>query len=284
MRYSAVACSVLGVTLLAGLVNPVRAVPPLPTATASKTTAVTTAKPKPLRLKVYFMKNDKLAVAGRMVPSTRAVGRAAMLQLLSGPSAKEAALGMTSCIPDKTRLLGLALAKGTATVDLSKPFESGGGSLSMTARLAQVVYTLSQFPTVSRVVFWLDGHRATVFGGEGIVLEHPVTRASFEYVTPAILVEAPTPAEYVSSPVRFSGTANVFEGQFWAELTTSSGRVLVRRPIHATSGTGTRGTFSALLPYSNAKNRDGFLVTYDLSMKDGHREHVVRLPLKLSKS
>jgi hypothetical protein len=175
---------------------------------------------------------------------------------------------MTTCIPAGTRLLGISVTNGTARVDLSKSFESGGGSLSMAARLAQVVYTLTQFPTVSRVVFSLEGRRVTVFGGEGIILDHPATRASFEYVTPAILVEAPSPGQDVASPVCVSGTANVFEAELWADLTTSSGRVLARRHIRATSGTGTRGTFSATLSYSSAKSQNGYVVAYDLSPKE----------------
>lgn len=274
----------LATAFLATLMGPVGATASLDPAGRAQAAPVTTAGTRSLALKVYFMKKDKLAVAGRTVPATKAVGRAAMLQLLSGPSRADKARGMTTCVPAQTKLLGLSVANGTATVDLSKSFESGGGSLSMTARLAQVVYTLTQFPTVSRVVFWLEGRRVTVFGGEGIMLDHPATRASFEYVTPAILVEAPTPGQVVSSPVRVSGTANVFEADFWAELTSSSGRVLSRRHVHASSGTGTRGTFSATLSYSSPGGQKGTLVAYDLSPKDGHRENVVRVPVVLAKS
>ena len=274
----------LGTAFLATLVGPVRALPSLAQAATAQAAAVATADTRPLTLKVYFMRKDKLVVAGRKVPATKAVGRAALLQLLSGPSPADKARGMTTCVPPGTKLLGLSLANGTATVDLTTSFANGGGSLSMTARLAQVVYTLTQFPTVSRVLFSMEGRRVTVFGGEGIMLDHPATRASFEYVTPAILVETPTPGQAVSSPVRVSGTANVFEADFWAELTASSGRVLSRRHVHASSGTGTRGTFSATLSYFSPKSQKGTLVAYDLSPKDGHRENVVRVPITLSRS
>ena len=274
----------LGAVWLAGLVGPIRATPPPARAATTQATTATSAEARPLALKVYFMRKDKLAVAGRTVPATKAVGRAAMLQLLSGPYPADKARGMTTCVPAGTRLLGLSVAHGTATVDLSRSFATGGGSLSMTARLAQVVYTLTQFPTVSRVVFWMQGRRVTVFGGEGIMLDHPATRASFEYVTPAILVEAPTPGQAVSSPVLVSGSANVFEAELWVELTTPSGRLLAKRHVHASSGTGTRGTFSARLYYASPKSQKGTLVAYDLSPKDGHRENVVRVPVMLSKS
>jgi hypothetical protein len=274
----------VGGAVLAGLVGPVRALPTPAQAATAQAATVATANTKPLALKVYFMRNDKLVVAGRTVPTTKAVGRAALLQLLAGPSPADRARGMATCVPARTKLLGLSVAHGTATVDLSKSFASGGGSLSMTARLAQVVYTLTQFPTVSRVVFWMEGRRVTVFGGEGIMLDHPATRASFEYLTPAILIETPTPGQSVSSPVGVSGTANVFEADFWAELTASSGKVISKRHVHASSGTGTRGAFSALLYYSSPTRQKGTLVAYNLSPKDGHRENVVRVPLTLSRS
>ena len=57
----------------------------------------------------------------------------------------------SSAIPAGTRLLGLSIAGQIATVDLSSEFESGGGATSVLGRLAQVVYTLTQFPTVTSV-------------------------------------------------------------------------------------------------------------------------------------
>ena len=68
---------------------------------------------------------------------------------------------MSSAIPAGTRLLGLTIKDGVATVDLSSEFESGGGSASATIRLGQVVYTLTQFPTVKSVVFQIDGRTVT---------------------------------------------------------------------------------------------------------------------------
>ncbi len=46
----------------------------------------------------------------------------------------------------------------------------------MFARLAQVVYTLTEFDTVKDVRFMLDGEPVDVFSGEGILLEEPVGR------------------------------------------------------------------------------------------------------------
>jgi spore germination protein GerM len=55
----------------------------------------------------------------------------------------------------------------------------------MDLRLAQVVYTLMQFPSVKAVNFSLDGKPVTVFGSEGIVLDHPQERSDYEDVAPS---------------------------------------------------------------------------------------------------
>ena len=61
-----------------------------------------------------------------------------MEELLAGPTAQESAWGFTSEVPDGTSLLGISIEGGTARVDLSGEYDSGGGTLSMTMRLAQV--------------------------------------------------------------------------------------------------------------------------------------------------
>ena len=70
----------------------------------------------------------------------------------------------------------------------------------MLMRLAQVVFTLTQFPTVDGVNFKLDGKAIDVLGGEGIIIDHPMSRADYEDMSPAILVESPTVGNSVSSP------------------------------------------------------------------------------------
>jgi germination protein M len=248
--------------------------------TPSPTTA-TTAPVATVDVRAYFMQGDTVGVAHRTVASTVRVATAAMAELLAGPSPADAAAGLTTAIPGGTELLGITIDGGTATVDLSGAFESGGGSLSMTARLAQVTYTLTQFPTVQRVAFQLDGQPVTVFGGEGIMLDHPATRTSFESVTPAILVESPGRGWAVHSPLRITGSANVFEAQFRAELTDASGAVLATQVVHATSGTGTRGTFDATLAFSATATGPVTLSVFDMSAKDGMRIDVVTIPLQV---
>ena len=114
-----------------------------------------------------------------------------MESLLAGPTPREQAAAVGSQIPAGTQLLGLTVDDGVATVDLTSEFESGGGSASMNMRIAQVVYTLTQFPTVKGVLFELDGQRVDVLGGEGVIVDEPVTRKNYRDLLPAILVVDP---------------------------------------------------------------------------------------------
>ena len=87
-------------------------------------------------------------------------------------------------MPSGTRLLGVSIDRSMATVDLTSEYQAGGGSLSMQLRLGQVVYTLTQFPTIKSVRFQLDGAPVNVFSSEGIVLDHPVGRSAYKQLAP----------------------------------------------------------------------------------------------------
>jgi spore germination protein GerM len=247
---------------------------PTPTATSSPSPTST----KTLTVALYFLRGEDVGVAHRTIPYTVATGSAAMKLLVEGPNAEEKAAGLGSTIPAGTKFLGLDIKDGIATVDLSSTYASGGGSLSMFTRLAEVVYTLTQFPTVKGVEFKLDGEKVTVFSSEGIGLDHPQTRADYEDQTPAILVEDPAVGDAVSSPMRLKGTANVFEATFQMKLVDANGKVLAKGTVQATSGTGTRGTFSTPVLFAPTTST-GKLVVYEVSMKDGSAINVVKIPL-----
>lgn len=217
----------------------------------------------------------------RQVPTTPTPARAAMDALLAGPTAAETAGTIGTAIPDGTKLLGLSTKNGVATVDLSTEFDSGGGSASMRYRLGQVVYTLSQFSTVKTVVFQIEGQTVTVFGSEGITLSGPVGRANFYDILPAIFVDRPAWRAALGNPGRVSGNADVFEATFRIVLLDAAGTALVDQQVMATSGSGTRGTFDATLPYTVAKAQYGTLRVYVASAKDGSPEDVRDYPVWL---
>ncbi len=233
-------------------------------------------------VEVWFTKGETLYGSKRTQSFTVAVGRAALTALLDGPSAEEKAAGLASSVPTGTQLLGLSIVDGIATVDLSGGFDSGGGSLSERMRLAQVVYTISQFPTVQGVDFRLDGQPVTAFSGEGIVLDHPQTRTDYQDLLPAIVVDGPVIGASVSSPVAISGTADVFEAMVSYRILDENGKIVAQGTTMASCGTGCRGDFSVHVSYVVADDQRGTIELFEASAKDGSPTNVVDVPVTLT--
>src|SRR5207237_3284158 len=106
----------------------------------------------------------------------------------------------------------------------------------------------------------------------------PLQRATFEDVTPSILVESPLPGDTVTSPLHVRGTANTFEATFDLAVLNSSGVRIAWRFVTATSGSGTRGTYDTTISFPHT---DGpiTLVAYEPSAANGKPVHVVCIPL-----
>jgi hypothetical protein len=271
LRIGSLVVVLLCVGLATGCDGDEEAVPGTTGTTPAETTSVA----------VYLLRDGKVTPVRRSVPATPAVARAAMTALLEGPSDEEVADGLSSAIPEGTSLVDVSVDEGLATVDLSDSFDDGGGSASMLGRVAQVVATLTRFPTVERVAFRLDGEPVEAIGGEGVVVDPPIGRRDIEEETPQILVESPLPGDTVSSPIRLRGTANVFEATVSLEVLDETGATVLRDFTTATSGTGTRGTFDTRLTLPDASGTVT-IVAFESSAEDGRPLHVVRVPVSVS--
>lgn len=262
---------------------------PQPATPATSPTAPATSPVSPAKqtdVLVYLVRGERLGVGGRRVAAQHpdaVMVRSAIEALVAGPTDEERGFGLLSTIPSGTVVNGVSIKDGVATIDLSKRFESGGGSLSMLLRVAQVVYTATQFDGVDKVAFKLDGTPAKAIGGEGIIVSPPVTRADFEGQVPAILVENPVPGAIVSSPITISGTANVFEAQFTVNITDPEGLIIAEKTVMATRGTGERGTFSLQLPFTSKRAGLGAVIAFEPSPKDGKPTNVVEVPVRLAR-
>lgn len=118
---------------------------------------------------VYFTNSQKnpgavdcsrVFAAKRAIPSTSGIARAALEELLRGPTAAERAQSFDSEIPDGTRLRDITIANGVARADFSRELNSAAGSCRVTAVRAQIERTLRQFPSVRRVVISVEGNSA----------------------------------------------------------------------------------------------------------------------------
>jgi germination protein M len=280
------AVATLAVAAVALACNPSLSPAPTPGATGAPTSAATTT------IHVYFFIGS-LAESGGLVPVERGVSqlepagsteRAALEALLAGPSEGELAASpaLFTVMPEGTRLLGLELGTGgVATVDLSSEFESAG-SANAKGRLAQVVFTLTQFPTITDVHLRIAGTPITVFSDAQLPLDPPVDRSDYADQLPVIFLDRPAWGAALGNPAHLTGLADAFEGQFLVRILDAGGHSIADRSVMASCGTGCRGTFDETLPYSVTVAGPGRVQAYELSEVDGSIVNLTDYPVTLN--
>lgn len=117
---------------------------------------------------------QSITTAANEQPST--ILKTAFNSLLAGPQAGD----MTTTIPAGTKLRDVKVQPDGIHVNLSEEFTTGGGSAAMTGRVAQIVYTATSLEPNTKVWIDVEGKPLEVLGGEGLVLEQPLTRQNFE--------------------------------------------------------------------------------------------------------
>ena len=253
----------------------------IPTTTAEETTETDTEtepSDSTVTYQVWFTNSEGLFVTSRTEAATSRVGTAALESLLEGPDSYEEGYGLRSAIPEGTQLLGLEIDGTIARVDLTSEFESGNSTASMKARLAQVVYTLTQFPTVKGVLFSLDGVQTCVPDW----CDKPMTRRDYADVLPTILVTSPELTQAVESPVLIRGSADVFEANVGIQILDENDEVIAETFTTATCGTGCLGTYRIKVPFDVDHAQEGTIVVHDDDAAGtGTFPHEVRIPVRL---
>jgi Sporulation and spore germination/Immunoglobulin-like domain of bacterial spore germination len=249
----------------------------------SASAPVTGHTPATMPVEVWLARRGKLWPVERGVPATVAVVRAGIAALLRGPSRAETASSVTSAVAPGTQILGISLHKGIATVDLTSDFQ-GHGVAGERLALAQLVFTVTQYPTVRGVTLHLDGAPVTAFA-DGLVLPDPIGRTSmgFARLVPPITVTTPRPGASVRAPFTVSGVADVFEAGLTYKLLDASGHELGSGSSSASCGTGCPGTFSFQIPelgVSSIQNGTLVISGANASGQPGGGQSV-RLPLRL---
>jgi len=119
-----------------------------------------------MKVKAYF-NSDKLDPESsckkvfpveREIATTDAPARAALDELLAGPTPMEQTAGYSTSINSGVTIQGLTIRDGVAAVDFDEQLGfQVGGSCRVSAIRAQITETLMQFSTVKSVVVSIDG-------------------------------------------------------------------------------------------------------------------------------
>jgi immunoglobulin-like protein involved in spore germination/sporulation and spore germination protein len=273
-----------GLAMLAGLAacsGPAgRGTPPAGGAAAATTTTGARAAPvqqraarlsgRQLTLAVYYLRSYKgrryLAPEWHQVPATRAVAAAALGELLGG---QPLCRGSRRPFPAGTRLGGVRVAAGTATVDLagrSLPARPGASRWPLQA----LVHTLAQFPTIDRVLVRVGGKPA---GG-------PLTRDRDLPLAPIALAEPAAGALVRGGRVVVRGEASVYEATVGLRLRDDHGQVMAQGHATAARGAPGRGPFSGSLSFTApATSHAWTLEAFEVSPEDGAITYAVQVPL-----
>lgn len=133
----------------------------------------------PDRATVYLLHERRLQPTPRRIPEARSLPEGILLALLEGSSGV-----FRTAIPADTRLIGVTVDGGIATVNLSDEFERSATGERLARRVAQVVYTLTEASGVIAVLFQIEGAPAAVLTGDDKVVQRPVTRADYRRFAP----------------------------------------------------------------------------------------------------
>jgi germination protein M len=245
-------------------------------------TSVATTGAGATSVRIYLVRSGGVAPVRRSIAPTAATATAALGQLIAGPNPAEVAAGYSSNVPIATAVTSISIAGGTAVVDLgAASFGAGGGSLSQMSRVAQVVFTLTQFPSVERVRILLDGKAGQPLGGEGLLLDHDFSRREYYEATdlmPRILVESPLPNDTVGGALRITGLAEVFEATFNIQLIDAAGVTVYDKPAMTSEGQ-TMAPFDVTVTATPTRAGLATLRVFDYSAKDGSVQHLVEIPI-----
>lgn len=246
---------------------------PAPTGAPRSSAPASAGAPSPstqkITVQVWFSRGGKVFPTQRTRPLTTATSRLALTELVAGPTGDEASAGVGSGVPGETVFDLKGISDGTATVSFPAAFYAGGRD-AVRLREAQVVYTLTQFPTVTRVGLQSGGQPVSA----------PVTRADFADLLPAIVVFGPVIGQRVTSPVEVSGYATVFEAHVSLRVLDAAGRELATRFTLASCSCG--GDYRTTLAYKSTGEQRGTVQVFEVSMRDGSHVNVVDIPVVLA--
>ncbi|MCL6473111.1 MAG: GerMN domain-containing protein [Firmicutes bacterium] len=265
--------------------------------TTSTTTKGTTTTKATTTITLYFINVRDgvmfLVPERRTIPKTSAIARASLEELIKGP--KQA--GLTSVIPRDTKVRSVKITDSLATIDFSREvLNANVGAESEALGIAQIVDTLTQFPTIKTVKFLVEGRdRGTIDGrqiedwwGHVGLSKQPFSRnesviQGARIRTNTITVNSPRAYTEIPNPVTVEGTATVFEASLNVRILDRNNNRLADIPVMAENFMN--GPFKKSIKYRqpSAAGR-GTVLFYFISPKDGSEVTMATVTVFLNKT
>ena len=138
--------------------------------------------PKPYTLKVYFLKDEKLAAVDRI--GNQKIGPMVVVaQALSkGPTETELKQGFYTEIPKGANILSVDKIGDMAIIDFNSELENyGGGATRVQALVSQIVYSFTELANINEVKITVNSKDEIILGGEGFVIDKPLSRSDISF-------------------------------------------------------------------------------------------------------
>lgn len=239
--------------------------------------------PQTMNVAVYYLKDSEnelsLVREEHSVAKSEGVAKAALNELISG---KILTQGAFRVMPADTKILGVKIENGLATVDFSKEvLKANVGAAAEGLGITSIVNTLTEYPTVEKVQFTVEGsfEKAKDWWGHVGLSSQPFKRDLSKVYAPVIWVTAPVAGQKISGSFTLKGSARIFEATINYRLKDSAGNILLEGYVMASAGAPDRGDFSKTITFSPSSSGSGKLEVFEQSMKDGSDINKVVIPL-----
>jgi Sporulation and spore germination len=250
--------------------------PPRTTGSPGGSTTTTGVSPT-IKETLFFVRGTSLGVSRRTVSSASDPRYLTLQALFGGPSPTEAAAGLVTDIPAGSEVRGLVVRSGVATVDLSPEFVATAPAPELSARLAQVVYTLTSFPNVGRV--FIKVAKTPIVEFAGVNLASGVGRSDVTAALPPVLLESPAVGDSAGGALLVSGATSM-SGIYVLQLTDAKGKLLAT----VTNTAVPNGSFSNRLPFTVPAAQTGQVSLFMRPTAAALPPQVVTFPITLTPS
>jgi len=242
-------------------------------------------KEKEVSVAVYYLKftaaDAYLVREVHKVKTTKDARIAAVEELIRGTPTTP---GATTVIPLDTKVLGIKVDNGLATVDFSREvLKANVGSSGEALGIQSIVNTLTEFPDIQKVSFTVEGkvdEQTRDWWGHVGLYDQPFERNLSVVWEPVIWITSPQPGEKITSPVKVTGTARVFEATVNLRVLDEKGNKLAETHTMATAGAPERGTFETDIEFPKPSTDKGYVEALWYSPKDGSELDKVRVPVR----
>jgi germination protein M len=236
-----------------------------PGATSSPTSSAT-ATPAPsgtgtTQVRIYYLISSKdklyLAPEKHQIPRTPTIARSALEELVHGKAQDP---DHTTPFPAASKINSVTAASGVATVDWSADVLTASvGSRAEALGIQSVVYTLTEFSTIKKVRFTVEGKdRGAASNGRTIedwwghagLAGQPWDRDPPIDVLEPITLFSPVDGASSAGLIKLIGEASTFEANVGIVLRDATGKAVVETSTTASIGAPARGSFTKSIRFT----------------------------------